>query len=916
MRNQKQRKKKGLGNIVPFTFYLLAFSFYLLPATARAEKPVLTVVYTPENVNQWTGIRNRLQASGVQYCEVSLAQVKTMADLGERPVVLLPNAEALTPAQAIALEEWMGKGGRLIATGPVASLSAPGVRRLTQEILGGYWGFSLSEAQQLQFSKNRTQDWANKKELFGQVRGGVLVPDNSNGQAAAVWDTKDSPAAVVGTARTTFLGWRWGVDAASPQDLDTAWLKIALNRHLKTSATTPSSIQGATPTCSTLETPPPPTSSPSSPQSPSSPTPNSPLPTPNSPLPTPNSPLPTPRSSLPTPKKSDEAIDRLQDAVGFDIDPNSNAPIIPTQAILLQQELENLIGRVQSANLTAQAGAAIASNTATNNRQSVKLQTTTVATTRPEALPTNTEQNLAQNLAQAQAIAKNLPQLIAQKRFAEARRQWVMAKSILWQQFPVNQRLAQPEIRSVWLDRGTIIRAGSEQGLAKIFDRLAQSGINTIFFETLNASYTIYPSQIAPQQNPLVRGWDPLASAVKLAKERSMELHAWVWVFAAGNQAHNRVINIDPNYPGPVLAKNPDWAGYDNRGQMIPIGQGKPFFDPANPQLRQYLLKLYEEIVTRYNVDGLQLDYIRYPFQDPQRNRTYGYGRAARAQFQQLYGIDPISISPKQTDLWQKWTQFRTEQVNSFVSEVSTQLRKKRPDLILSVAVFPLPEQERVQKIQQQWEMWARKGDIDLIVPMTYATDTTRFARLAQPWIASTQLGATLLVPGMRLLNLSTVGAFDQIQLIRDLPAIGYALFAVQDFTGQLETVFGNTQGRGEAQPIPHRQPFKTAVVRYTALQQEWQFVLQNSQLKIDATNLQTFNNQSQILQKALEQLAKEPSTGRLAAAKASLFRFQSQFRTWIRSSSFDNPYQVRAWENRLMTIERLLRYGDRVQFR
>ena len=64
-----------------------------------------------------------------------------------------------------------------------------------------------------------------------------------------------------------------------------------------------------------------------------------------------------------------------------------------------------------------------------------------------------------------------------------------------------------------------------------------------------------------------------------------MELHAWVWVFAAGNSRHNQIINVSPDYLGPVLAANPDWANYDNKGNIIPIGQTKPFLDPANPQV-------------------------------------------------------------------------------------------------------------------------------------------------------------------------------------------------------------------------------------------------------------------------------------------------------------------------------------------
>ncbi|KYC39170.1 hypothetical protein WA1_30930, partial [Scytonema hofmannii PCC 7110] len=631
-----------------------------------------------------------------------------------------------------------------------------------------------------------------------------------------------------------------------------------------------------------------------------------PLPT----APTPYSLLPTPRLNIAPPLKSDEAIDQLEQRVRFNVDPSSQSPISQSDAIALQHELENLIGRVESSRLTA-----LIINGNANTTQGTKAQQTEVASTTPGSLVSNPKQVIDH----ARTVAKNLPQLVSQRNYALARQQWLLARTNLWKQFPLDQRLAQPEIRSVWLDRGTIVRAKNEKGLAVIFDKLAQAGINTVFFETVNAGYTIYPSKIAPQQNPLIQGWDPLEVAVKLAHERGIELHAWVWAFAAGNRNHNTLLNLNPEYPGPVLAAHPDWAGYDNRGQMIPAGQGKPFFDPANPQLRQYLINLYEEIVTRYNVDGLQLDYIRYPFQDPSANRTYGYGRAAREQFQQQTGVDPASISPKDRELWQKWTEFRTQQINTFVAQLSKQLREKRPNLILSAAVFPLQEQERVQKLQQQWEVWAKNGDVDLIVPMTYALETARFDRLAQPWIRSSQLGSALLVPGIRLLSLPTVGAFDQIQLLRDLPVIGYALFAAENFSNDLHKVFSATQGSVQPKPqelIPHRQPFKTAATRYSALQREWKFLFQNNKLQLSSTTLATFHSQADIVQSALERLAQEPNSSNLIAAKAVLARFVSQFRILMRAPSQENLYQVKVWENRLTTIDRLLRYGERAQVR
>jgi uncharacterized lipoprotein YddW (UPF0748 family) len=862
-----------------FSIKFLIFNLLsILPATAAAEEPILSVVQSQENTQQWTGITKRLQTLGAKYCVIGLADVRSAADWGDRRVLFLPNVETFTPAQAIALEEWMSNGGNLVASGPVGSLSAPGVRQLLRSLLGSYWGFGLNNTQQIKPSKTEMPAWMNQNGLFGKAHGGAVIPNDATSQTAAVWNAQDNAAAVVTSERSTLLGWRWGTDIASTAELDVAWLKAALNRHLTTSSSSKNKVKGGSPNCSTSIA----TTSPASP------------------APSPTSP---------------ETIDQLEQTVRLDVVPNSNVPIDNNEAIALQQELEDLIGRVESAHLTASADAANV-----GDLQSLNKEETQLASTRPGALVLNKEQVIAQ----ARIVAKNLPQLIAQKNYALARQQWLVTKANLWKQFPVNQRLAQAEIRAVWLDRGTIVRAGSKEGLAQIFDRLAQAGINTVFFETVNAGYTIYPSKVAPQQNPLIRGWDPLAAAVELAHERKMELHAWVWAFAAGNQGHNEILKVNPNYPGPVLAAHPDWANYDQLGNPIPVGQTKPFFDPANPEVRQYLLRLYEEIVTQYDVDGLQLDYIRYPFQDPSANRTYGYGKAARAQFQQLTGVDPLNISPSQKDLWQKWTEFRTQQIDSFVAQVSQQLRQKRcpikscspsTQLILSVAVFPLPAIERIQKIQQHWEVWARRGDIDLIVPMTYAQDTPRFQRLAQPWIASTQLGSTLLVPGIRLLSLPNVGAFDQLQLVRDLPVSGYALFAAENFNNELQKIFSSTQGKVQSatsEPIPQRQPFKTAAVRYAALQREWQLVLQNDQMWMSTTTSSDFHNQAKVVQKALDQLAASPSASNLLAARATLNRFQFQFRVWMRQQTMDNPYQFKVWENRLVTIERLLRYGER----
>jgi uncharacterized lipoprotein YddW (UPF0748 family) len=594
-------------------------------------------------------------------------------------------------------------------------------------------------------------------------------------------------------------------------------------------------------------------------------------------------------------------------------------PLTARQLAIMGQELENLIGRFQSALLAANVNT---SNVQTGSAIEQSLVASAKDASRPDnaqtSAPIGATDSANRVLAEARKSLQNFRDAVARANYTEARQHWVQARRSILENYPIDRQLAQPEIRAIWLDRGTIVRTRSEQDLAKIFDQLAAAGFNTVFFETLNASYPIYPSRIAPEQNPLVRGWDPLAAAVKLAHERGMELHAWVWMFAAANRRHNVILNQPSDYPGPVLTVRPDWAMFDRQGRLFDRETQKGFLDPANPEVRLYLLSLLDEIATRYKVDGIQLDYIRYPFQDPNVDQTFGYGKVAREQFKALTGVDPIRVYPGNRDLWQKWTEFRIQQIDSFVATAAQRLRSRHPNLILSTAVFPMPRQERLQRLQQNWENWVIQGDIDLMVPMTYALDSKGLENLAQPILMESALSSALILPSIRLLNLPNIVAVDQIQLLRDLPTGGYALFAVENLNANLLNILRRTQGTGEnfnpnpKSPIPYRQPFPAAAVRYAALQREWSFLLTNNQILIQEPALSEWRKQADALSATLDRLAKEPSMENLLSAKSSLSAFRFQLRRWMQNQSVEQPYQVQVWNNRLGTIERLLRYGER----
>jgi predicted lipoprotein len=96
-------------------------------------------------------------------------------------------------------------------------------------------------------------------------------------------------------------------------------------------------------------------------------------------------------------------------------------------------------------------------------------------------------------------------------------------------------------------------------------------------------------------------------------------------------------------------------------------------------------------------------------------------------------------------------------------------------------------------------------------------------------------------------------------------------------------------------------------------LQREWNFLLKSNQILIREPALSEWGKQADALSASLNQLAAEPSMRNLSSAKASLSAFRAQFQKWMASQSVEHPYQVQVWDNRLATIERLLRYGERI---
>lgn len=268
------------------------------------------------------------------------------------------------------------------------------------------------------------------------------------------------------------------------------------------------------------------------------------------------------------------------------------------------------------------------------------------------------------------------------------------------------------EARGVWL-RPTL-NAKREY----IFDTVKsiwEAGFNQLYLEILfdNTTIIAMPEGSLYTQNPALVGEDILKTYIEACHSYGIEIHAWMSVFRVGYKGSKNT-----NYS--IGIKKPEWLNISKNGlDYVENAYGDAFFlNPALPEVREYLLESYTYIAENYDLDGFQLDYIRYP--NKQDGEDFGYDDYTLGIYKEKYGKDPRNFTAGSDD-YQNWCEFRASFVSMFVLNLKTALNEIRPDMYLSAAVAPGYEQTLVNMCQDS-VTWLEKGLIDIAHPMAYGT--------------------------------------------------------------------------------------------------------------------------------------------------------------------------------------------------
>lgn len=362
------------------------------------------------------------------------------------------------------------------------------------------------------------------------------------------------------------------------------------------------------------------------------------------------------------------------------------------------------------------------------------------------------------------------------------------------------------EVRAVWVDRPALIEG--PDSVRALLDRLAKLGVNLIFPEMVWRGAAAFPSETAPR-DPGYWRWgdiDPLAFITAEAHARGIQVAPWVWVFAAGYYHEF----------GPVLEEHPEWAELSRDGSPFsPTEWGTAWLNASLPEVRAYLIRLLVEIVTRYDVDGLHLDYIRF---NEESHIPFGYSPATLERFRAETGLDARSLTPG-TPAAARWDSWREALVTSFLEEAVQQLRQVRPGLHISAAVVPDPEAAR-RETHQNWPLWLRQGLVDFVAAMNYTPFPGEFwsrTRLAQQAAAT----PARILPGLGIWLVTPERMLSEIASARELLSPGVVLFAASTLQGEFyDRLLAGPFRQGASSPLS--DPEGAWLRQCTAFVQKW----------------------------------------------------------------------------------------------
>ncbi|MBX2862815.1 MAG: glycoside hydrolase family 10 protein [Leptolyngbyaceae cyanobacterium MAG.088] len=269
---------------------------------------------------------------------------------------------------------------------------------------------------------------------------------------------------------------------------------------------------------------------------------------------------------------------------------------------------------------------------------------------------------------------------------------------------------AAQEIRGVWLTTNDTDVLVDRPKLHSAIDELAELNFNTLYPVVWNGGYAFFDSGTARQagiQHFVRRGiqdYDILAELTTQAHANGMSVIPW-FEFGFMAPATSELATMHPSW----LTQKRDGSRIDMRrdgGDMV-------WLNPFKPEVQQFITHMLLELISRYDVDGVQFDdHFILPV-------DFGYDSYTRALYKEETGRDvPDPHNPN----WVKW---RADKLTAFVKTLNADLKARRRNIVFSVAPNPYDFAYKAQL--QDWLTWVRQGWVDELIVQIYRNNLGAF---------------------------------------------------------------------------------------------------------------------------------------------------------------------------------------------
>ncbi len=289
--------------------------------------------------------------------------------------------------------------------------------------------------------------------------------------------------------------------------------------------------------------------------------------------------------------------------------------------------------------------------------------------------------------------------------------------------------------------------AVQQRELIVVLDSLQALNINTVLLQTRVRGDLIYPSHIEPFSHVFTGvegrspGYDPLAFAIEECHKRGMQLHAWLVTLPIGKPEHIKRLGAT------ALPRK--------RRELCTYHKGAWYIEPGNPDAADYIAAIVGEIVGKYDVDGIHLDYVRYP------DRTDGYPDAS------LFRKHGNGLS---------LAEWRRSNITRIAERVSDTVRLLKPWVRVScaplgkyrsLARYSSYEWDAYGAVFQDAQAWLRNGLMDILFPMLYYKGDN-FYPFVLDWLENSN--GRHIVPGLGIYRLmEQYGGWPSIEIERQM---------------------------------------------------------------------------------------------------------------------------------------------------